>query len=72
MFEISMEGHVLERYENEENADKAFFEYVKLYDECTVILSEEIVYEGHSILRDSRNLGALMPRVNPFIDYLRR
>lgn len=72
MFEISMEGHVLERYENEDNADKAFFEYVKLYDECTVILSEEIVYEGYSILRDSRNLGALMPIVNPFIDYLRK
>ena len=32
MFEISMEGHVLERYENEDNADKAFIEYVKLYE----------------------------------------
>ena len=51
---------------------KHFFEYARLYEECTVILSEEIVYEGYIVLRDSRNLGALTPRVNPFIDYLRK
>ena len=72
MFKVSLEGHILEVFDNEYSADIAFFEYVRLYYECTVILSEEVVYEGHSILRDSRKLGCLKPIINPFIDYLRR